>query len=193
MVETSKKHIFMIGRQHSSESMNSPIMEYMMSYIEDNQYLLDNFHWYFIPEINPDECAGDSSGYSWQIWNSSANPIIVAVRNKCQQIDTSYTLDTFFDWHSLGSGYGSHILHYTGDTAGAALCSLMVSHTTNSANTYTCEPETDPMAYAYAYAYLTWECPSFTPEPTQCDWRTTSASLQFEGEGFADAIYDYFY
>jgi hypothetical protein len=189
--ETNKKHVFMIGRQGAVESMNSPILAAMINHIADVPVLRQNMHWYFILEINPDGCAG-VGGFQDQTWDTNVNPIIVAVRNKCQQIENDYTLDMFFDWHALGSGFGSHIIYDPLDTVAPIVCALMRQYM-GAVGRWGYWSAEYGNHVAFSYAFHTWGAISFTPEPSQAEWNYTAALLKNDGEKIADAIYDYFF
>lgn len=188
--EANKYHVFVTGRQHAVESLCAPFIAGMMKKARDTPALRQGIHWYFVPEINPDGCAGVATSYVWQTWNVNTNPIIAAVKAYCQNIENSYGLDVFFDWHSLGSGFDSHILYNTGDTTGAALAAAMIAATILNE---TADNESYSTAVAFSYAYQTWGAASFTPEPSQSEWNVTNDMAWQSGEQMAQAIYDFYY
>jgi hypothetical protein len=193
--DANKKQVFMVSRQHSVESINAPIIAAMMMYIRDTPSLQQGIHWYFIPEINPDGCAGVSTTYAWQTWNVNTNPIIAAVKSICNNIDNTTGLDVFFDWHSLGSGFNGHILYDPADVQGAILANAMRNATWTAASGYRYYTEgvDYSTAVAYCYAWHTWGARSFTPEPSQSEWDVTNEWLQNDGEQIARAIDSYSY
>lgn len=189
--ETSKKHVAMIGRQHAGETLCQPILIKMIQYIMSKSYLLDNIHWYFVPEMNPDGAYGDDPARQFQQWNTDNIPEVVGVRDFLATVDSNYGLDVFFDWHSLGSGYPENNNLNTGDTAGMTMCTNYLIPRWNGR--YNCASHNYSQAVAYSYAYHVWGAIGMTPEPSQIDWTVTMDILQNDAEAVAEAIYDYFF
>jgi hypothetical protein len=184
----------MEGRQHAVESLQASIIASIIDYIclPANSNLRDKFHWYIIPAVNPDKCAVDGTAkYVWQTWASDNNLTIVTVRNMLNCIHKNYTLDAFFDWHSLGSGYPEHIIYKPTDIAGAKILKDFILPKIK--RKWTGEPVGYNDNVAYCYAFDKWGCPSFTPEPSQREWDLTDDILYNDGKGIVDGLYEYFY
>jgi len=113
--DSLKKNIFIISRQHVFEETGYGL-ENMTSYIlnSDNNNILDDFVWYIVPTMNPDELYTGDYSYTEaenmnRKWNTSERLEVNAVK---EYLDTLDKVDIFIDWHAMGDVQYSEFLGY---------------------------------------------------------------------------------
>jgi len=120
--DNNKRHIFIIGRQHPAETQATWMTMGLIEMILNNQFYLDNFHWYWVPIVEvtgvvdgnsrwicfTGSCDISNSAYWYnsnrQWGRTCATSQVKAVQTEKNSLNSEYGIDFFIDWHGWAAG-----------------------------------------------------------------------------------------
>jgi len=196
--DTDKKHVFISSRQHAAELTASHMIRGMVDFlISENataQIIRDTIVFHIAPMLNTDGVYDglnrvDIDGTNQNRgWNSNISAEVNVVRDILDEIDDTYGVDVFLDWHSqMNDLDDSYIYSYTSADA---------YNFFNNLSRWTDFDVNIPggignLGIAKNYG-LNRGILSFTVEPSPHYASWTIEKMEWEGENTSKAIYEYF-
>jgi uncharacterized repeat protein (TIGR02543 family) len=200
--DVDKKVIYIIGRQHSSETSSSHMLKGMIDFlISDNpdaQRMRNAFVWYIVPMVNPDGVyLGKSRATSEdrnanRDWKNNETVEINIVRDHITSINNSIGIDFFIDWHSQmdDSTWANFVYSPSGNT----FDNILEAYTDFDIQ-YPSTAAQGSLNDCTAREWISWNIimnPMYVFEPTPHLYTWTIASLGQQGVNVAYAINEYF-
>ncbi len=191
----TKKVIYIIGRQHASETSSSHMLKGLIDFlISDNsnaKRMRDSFVWYIVPMVNPDGVyLGNTRGTSLlrdpnDDWSNTNSVEINIVKNHLTTINSALGVDFFIDWHSQLNDTSWY--NYIYSPSGNTFFSILSKWTDFDAQTSPGVGSSSARGYATGLGIFTF---TFEPTPHLSTWTLTN--LHQQGEKTAYAIDEYF-
>jgi uncharacterized repeat protein (TIGR02543 family) len=195
--EASKQTIYIIGRQHASETCSSYMIKGLIDFLLTDdpvaQRSRDAFVYYIVPMVNPDGVYLGKSRVTSENrdanrdWAGSESVEINTVRANIDAVDASNGIDFFIDWHNQMDDLSW--FNYIYSPSGNTFFPILSSWTDFDSQTSPGVGSTSCRGYVTTVIQPGFMA-TFEPTPHLYTW--TTSSLQTQGMNVAKAIEDYY-
>jgi len=198
----NKKIIYIMGRIHSAETINSFMIEGMIDFLlSDNvnaSRMRNDFAWYIVPMVNPDGVfdgtsrmtpAGRNPNRDWANTNTAE---INLLRDNINSLDAAEGIDMFIDWESQmnDNKWYNFVYSPTGNTFYSILSSWTDYDSQSASGASDCT-SAECTVRGYVMTNILFN-PTFVFEATPHLTTWTLASMKQQGVNFAYAVNQYF-